>query len=153
MFTGAVQASPLQTDEATSNPLLEATEIVRPIDDGIYVYGSAPEADQVGAGYLVFEAQGSSVIGAIYMPQSSFDCFQGTVSGNELALQITNSYTQEVYDYDIALVSTEEPIASTEAVEFPLQLEGFFDLGTADESNRELLAICQADLLSPEMEL
>lgn len=135
----------------------KAIDATQGIEDGVYFYGSAPEPDEIGAAYLVFESQENSIVGAIYMPQSSFDCFQAEMGRNALALQITNSYTQEVYDYAIALVSTDTPIASTdlatEVVDGSLQLEGFFDLGIARDSETTLLETCQTTILAPEMEL
>ncbi len=123
---------------ATSAPLM---------GDGVYFYGQAPTPEQLGAGYMVFESQGDRVIGAIYMPLSSFDCFQGRLSGGNLALQITNSYSQETYSYDVA-IATSPAIASEDGVAIPLSLEGFHNLGAAGESELGLLQTCKG-VLSP----
>jgi hypothetical protein len=147
-----VQAHPVQGAEVTPEP--ESTEVanqIRPIEDGVYFYGSAPQPDEIGHAYMVFEAQNSNLLGAIFMPQSSFDCFSGHIRGNELALQITNSYSQEIYGYAIALVAPEDPIASVGTPEVPLQLDGFTDLGTAREADLALLETCRAALTSPNM--
>ena len=132
----------------TPTPDADAVPLV---GDGIYFYGQAPEPGTLGAGYLVFEAQGERVVGAIYMPFSSFDCFQGQQTGDTLALQITNSYTQETYDYAVALESV-DAIASGEGSVAPLSLVGFHNLGTAGEAELELLQTCQG-ILTPEAEL
>ena len=132
----------------TSTPDVDATPLV---GDGVYFYGQAPEPRTLGAGYLVFEAQGERVVGAIYMPFSSFDCFQGQQTGDTLALQITNSYTQETYDYAVALGPV-DAIASGEGSAAPLSLVGFHNLGTAGEAELELLQTCQG-VLAPEAEL
>lgn len=137
----SVQAEPL-TAEAEAAPL---------IGDGVYFYGQAPEPDTLGSGYLVFEAQGERVVGAIYMPFSSFDCFQGQLTGNDLALQITNSYTQETYNYAIALEPV-DAIANGNGGVAPLSLAGFHNLGAAGESELELLQTCKG-VLAPEAEV
>jgi hypothetical protein len=135
------------------NPLstAEAPLAVRPIADGLYYFGSADHPDEIGHAYMVFEAENSQLTGAIFMPQSSFDCFRGQVVNNELALQITNSYTQEVYDYPIALTTAGDPIATVGTPQLPLQLSGFYDLGTLRETESELLAICQSSFADVEI--
>jgi hypothetical protein len=121
------------------------------VGDGVYFYGQAPEPGTLGASYLVFESQGERVVGAIYMPFSSFDCFQGQQTGNTLALQITNSYTQETYDYAFALEPA-DAIADGTGSTVPLSLVGFHNLGTAGEAELELLQTCQG-IFAPETEL
>lgn len=117
------------------------------LGDGVYFYGQAPTPDQLGVGYMVFEAQGERVIGAIYMPFSSFDCFQGRVAGGNFALQITNSYTQETYGYDIALGET-VPVASQSGGIASFGLEGFHNLGAPGTAELQLLQTCQGALTS-----
>ena len=107
LFTAEVQATPLQG--RTSNTVetsVSQNQSPRPrnplLSEGIYFYGEAPIPDELGHSYMVFEAQGERIVGAIYMPLSSFDCFQGELTAAALNLEITNSYTQEVYAYAIA---------------------------------------------------
>jgi hypothetical protein len=114
------------------------------VEDGIYLYGSAPEPNTLGAAYMVFASQDSHLVGALFMPQSSFDCFQGYRNGNELALQITNSYTQEVYGYAIALVADDTQFANAGDPDFELALDGFYRLDAPGESEMTLLSTCQA---------
>ncbi|WP_204137374.1 hypothetical protein [Halomicronema sp. CCY15110] len=123
------------------------------IADGLYLYGSAPELEALGAAYMVFSAQDAHLVGAMFMPQSSFDCFQGSRDGNELALQITNSYTQEVYGYAIALVTDDVQIAAAGSSDLVLALDGFYELGTPGESEMAILSTCQAHYSSVGTEL
>jgi len=143
--SGLVLCTAATTSQASN---LDVSDINLPqsdvIADGVYLYGSAPEPDTLGAAYMVFEAQDAHLVGAMFMPQSSFDCFQGYRDGNELALQITNSYTQEVYGYAIALVTDDLQVASANNPDFVLALEGFYDLGTPADSDMAILSICQA---------
>lgn len=114
--------------------------------DGLYLFGQAPVANQIGAGYMVFEAEQQHVVGALYMPDSSFDCFRGELRGTELAMTITNSYTQETYPYSVAL-QTNDAIASTSADSAsPLSLEGFYQLASPSDNDLRILEICKSGL-------
>lgn len=115
--------------------------------DGVYLYGQTPEPEQLGAGYMVFEAVDQQLVGALYMPNSSFDCFQGRLEGSELAMTITNSYTQESYPYAVAL-ATNDAIAAAGEAPAPLSLEGFHRLAELSENDLRILAVCKANLQS-----
>jgi hypothetical protein len=153
LLSAAAYGNPVHIASEVVEPASEAMNLVRPIADGLYFYGSAAQPDEIGHAYMVFAAQNSEIMGAIFMPQSSFDCFRGQISGDELALQITNSYTQETYDYPIALATVSDPVASVGTAEVPLQLEGFYDLGEPREADTEILAVCQGHLAPAETEL
>lgn len=112
--------------------------------DGIYLYGQVPERDHLGAAYLVFEVVAERVIGAFYMPQSSFDCFHGAFENNQLALQIRDSYEQTVYPFSIAMqdVAIANPLSGgTPAV----ALEGFHEIEAIDSNDQRILETCKAD--------
>ena len=151
LLSTSTQAKPLLLEKG--EPFFTVSERVASevaqsliVEEGIYFYGQAPRPDEIGAAYMVFEAQGAQVVGAMFMPHSSFDCFQGRVDGSELALNITNSYTQETYDYAIAITPIDEPIATIGNAPVPIELDGFFDLGAARDAELSILATCQADL-------
>lgn len=132
----------------TQPDILQAAAIAQSITpifpaQGTYLFGQVPEADQIGAGYMVFEVTGETIIGALYVPHSSFDCFQGQIQGNELAMMITQSYTQEVYPYAIAL-TTDDAIASTGETLSPLSLEGFHQIATVSDNDIRMLETCKA---------
>jgi hypothetical protein len=115
---------------------------------GQYLFGQASEPDQLGHGYIVLESNGQDIYGALYFPGSSFDCFQGRVENNALAMTITDSYSQEVYPYAIALVPTSA--IATELVghtTVPLNLDGFHALNTLTENDLRMLNTCKADLM------
>jgi hypothetical protein len=122
-------------------PLLAQRPSVFP-EDGVYLYGQQPIPNQLATAYLVFEAQAGQVVGAFYMPHSSFDCVQGQIQENELALTITDSYSQEAYAYALDL-SHNSTVASTEnATE--LNIAGFFPLAAVSDNDQQILATCQA---------
>lgn len=62
-----------------------------PTKDGVYLYGQSPQPNQLGQGYVLFQKQQGKVMGALYMPQSEFSCFQGTLDkSGELAMTVTS---------------------------------------------------------------
>lgn len=64
--------------------------------DGTYLYGEAPQPDQIGKGYVLFNHQQGKVIGALYYPQSEFDCFIGSLENNTLDVESIGAYDSEV---------------------------------------------------------
>ncbi|WP_080807659.1 hypothetical protein [Halomicronema hongdechloris] len=144
------QATPPAADVAqpsVASVHMASTETTTPQfpADGVYLYGQSPTPEELGVGYMVMEAVDQQVIGAFYMPHSSFDCFQGRVDGNELALTITNSYTQETYPYAISLVSNDAIASTGEGLE-PLSLEGLYRLAQPSDNDMRILATCKAAL-------
>jgi hypothetical protein len=144
----SAQASPLSFSAIAPAIPIAQVQVSPTLADGMYFMGSVPHVDALGEAYMVFEADGPSVVGAFFMPQSSFDCFQGTIENSELALSITNSYTQEAYTYEVALVSTGDAIASSSNPEVSFQLDGFFDLGAPRPAEQAILATCRANYIS-----
>ncbi len=120
------------------------------VGDGVYFYGEAPTPEQLGSTYLVFEAQGDRVVGAIFMPFSSFDCFQGAIAGGQLAMDITNSYDQVTHPYAIGLAPG-DPVANAHGQPAPLALQGFYNLGRPREADLALLRTCQGDIPVPAL--
>ena len=78
--TGIAVAEPTIADQ--TNIAVSVNPV--PLADGTYLYGDAPQANQVGQGYVVFIKQGQTVTGAFHYPQSEFSCFTGTVSNQSL---------------------------------------------------------------------
>lgn len=135
-------ALPLLSDES-----LSAQSPFSFLEPGIYLYGQSAEANQIDTSYMIFEVEDERVVGAFYMPSSSFDCFQGSIQSNELALSIHDSYAQESYPYSIALVSNTSAIASQNAViDSTLGIDGFHPIEAVSENDRRMLAVCRADL-------
>lgn len=114
--------------------------------NGVYLYGESPEPDQVGSAYLVFEVSDTDrVVGAFYMPYSSFDCFQGEFQGNHLNLTVINAYTQTPHPYSIA-VQTDTYIASNgNPITAEVGLEGYHNIPAMSENDQHMLETCKAD--------
>jgi hypothetical protein len=116
------------------------------LPDGVYVYGQSPQPNQIGKGYFVFETKQGKVMGALYMPSSSFDCAAGSFQADKLALQVIDSYDRSTNSFDIALERTATVAASTNPPLRELGLEGFYKLDSVSESDRRMLNICKTDL-------
>ncbi|WP_208677958.1 hypothetical protein [Synechococcus elongatus] len=108
--------------------------------DGAYLYGEANTRDEIGKTYLVFAAAGNRLEGAIYMPYSSFDCFQGTIHDRQLVLTIADSFDGQEYRFTI-------PIAATDPKQ-PPQLAGFYELKTLSDNDQRILQQCRQALRS-----
>jgi hypothetical protein len=116
----------------------------RAVLNGTYVYGQTPEAEQLGATYLVFEVdRQQQVVGAFYMPQSSFDCFQGELQADQLAVTVTDSYDRTTHPYAVAL-DNRATVADRAGTAAPLTLAGFHEIGTVGATDQHVLATCKA---------
>jgi hypothetical protein len=151
-FWATVQPTTAQEIQNPDRSAISATSSVQPDSnqgignwqDGIYLYGQSPEAEQIGQAYMVFEVQDQQVMGAFYMPFSSFDCFSGVIEADRFALNIVNSYTDEAYDYTVAVVGS-DPIASANGAAESFSLEGFSRIATVSDNDRRILNTCKAD--------
>jgi hypothetical protein len=127
----------------TSSLISDADQ--HPMPDGVYLFGQSPEPQQLGSAYLVFEVNQNQVVGAFYMPQSSFDCFQGEFQNERLALNIVNSYEQTVYPYSLALdTDSAVALAAGEAIA-PVGLEGYHRIDAISDNDQRILGVCQSD--------
>lgn len=137
--TSIQKPSKIAIEDSTANPNLF-------LEDGIYLYGQSPQPDRLGQAYMVFEVTAGKLVGGFYMPRSSFDCFSGTVEGNQLALGVVDSYSQEVHDYSVAYSNMSTVTASQPgSAEQNIVLEGFHPIETLSETDRHILNTCKAD--------
>ncbi len=74
-----------------------------PLRDGIHLFGLARTPEQVQTEYLVFKMHRKQVVGAFFMPSSSFDCFSGKLEASQLKLTVVESYEQQSYDHTVNL--------------------------------------------------
>lgn len=116
------------------------------LPDGVYLYGQSAQPDQVGQGYFVFEAKQGSVVGALYMPRSSFDCTAGKFQGDQLALTVVNSYDRTTNPFEIALEQTSNVAAEGNPAFQNVGLQGFQRLSKVSENDSRILNVCKADL-------
>ncbi|MEM8804582.1 MAG: hypothetical protein AAGF01_00855 [Cyanobacteria bacterium P01_G01_bin.38] len=111
-------------------------------NDGIYLYGQQPLPDQLATAYLVFEARAGIILGAFYMPQSSFDCVQGQFQDTELALTITDSYSQDSFEYALG-IQRDTQVASAEGA-VSMAIEGYHRIQQVSENDLRILDTCKA---------
>ncbi|WP_421659036.1 hypothetical protein [Leptothermofonsia sp. ETS-13] len=115
------------------------------LPDGVYLYGQSPKPEQIGKGYFVFEVNHGKVVGALYMPRSSFDCAAGSFQGNQLALTVVNSYDRSTNPFDIAL-ERGSTVAATGGGSEKVSLQGFHQISSISQNDYRILNTCKADL-------
>lgn len=112
------------------------------LPNGVYLYGQAAQPEQIGRAYFVFEVRQGKLIGALYMPRSSFDCTYGSFQPGKLALTVVDSYEKNESPYAIALERTNvagNPSASQ------LNLEGFQKMNQVSANDRRILNMCKTN--------
>ncbi|MGB3572703.1 MAG: hypothetical protein WA783_21680 [Phormidesmis sp.] len=128
-----------QVDETTE--LSSDTRSV--LADGNYLFGQSANPNVAGSTYAVISVEDNQAVGAFYQPNSSFDCFEGKVLPDRLAVDIVNSYEQTVYPYEVALEVNQDLVAGNAADAYTL--EGFHQLEGLGAQDLEILAVCKAD--------
>jgi hypothetical protein len=115
------------------------------LPNGIYLYGQSAQPDKTGQAYFVFEVNQGQVLGAFYMPRSSFDCAYGSFQSDQLALKVVDSYDHSTNSYDIALEKVPSVVATkgNPAIS-TIGLQGFQPLGQVSARDRQILNTCKA---------
>ncbi|HHP7245958.1 MAG TPA: hypothetical protein ACFE0H_14860 [Elainellaceae cyanobacterium] len=113
--------------------------------NGVYLYGQSPQPDEIGAAYMVFEVNGDRVVGAFYMPYSSFDCFYGELQANQLALNITDSYERDTYPYSVAITTPSAVATADSPAIAPAELEGYHQIDAVSDNDHRILDTCRAN--------
>jgi hypothetical protein len=130
---------------AAASPVGQSTLIkaAAGLPNGVYLYGQTPKADQLNQAYFVFEVRQSKVLGALYMPQSSFDCAYGGFQRDQLALSVIDSYEKTIAPYAIALDRTAKVAATKDLPLDAVALEGFQKLATVSANDLKILNTCK----------
>ncbi|MEH2258263.1 hypothetical protein [Nostoc sp.] len=119
-----------------------------PVKDGIYLYGQSPKPNQLGQGYIIFQKHQDKVTGALYMPQSELNCFQGTINpSGELAMTV-NSSSNEASSEKSNQVATSNRLPKVAEDEsnsyaYSLALQDFYRLNSIAASDRRTLQMCK----------
>jgi hypothetical protein len=112
--------------------------------DGIYLYGQSPVANQFGQGYIIFQKQQGKVMGALYVPNSEFSCFQGTVDqSGELALSVTSS-PGEGAPIQVSTTSRIPRVIDGEAMTYAytVELQNYHRLNSPSANDQQILQMC-----------
>ncbi|MCU0548753.1 MAG: hypothetical protein MUC48_05340 [Leptolyngbya sp. Prado105] len=132
-----VQAVP-HTLEKTA--LAQATTL----PDGVYLYGQSAQPDQLGQAYFVFESRQGKLVGALYMPNSSFDCTYGSVEPEKLSLMVIDTYDRSENPYIIATEQPDSTIASRlNPTAAPVSLEGYHRIEKVSTNDQRILNVCK----------
>lgn len=115
------------------------------LPDGVYLYGQSAKPDEIGQGYFVFESKQGQVVGALYYPQSSFDCAAGSFKNEQLALSVTNSYDGVANPFEIAL-DRSSTVASSGEPALNIGLQGFHKLDKVTDNDLRMLNVCKTDM-------
>lgn len=151
-----VNLSGYNSHQAVASQLIpEKVASVKHLADGIYLYGQSSQPEQLGQEYMVFEVQGNRVIGAFYMPQSEFNCFQGNLESQQLNITLANSETDVAEStpgegqqfQPIAAVNTSPNGNQFDAVTFPVavKLENYHRINSVSTNDQQILGMCKVN--------
>ncbi|HAA32294.1 MAG TPA: hypothetical protein DCE56_37075 [Cyanobacteria bacterium UBA8553] len=136
-------------------PVAQLPTLNRSIPDGTYLYGQSSEPQQLGKEYLVFEARQGKVVGAMYMPNSEYSCFRGTLASNQLSLKVASSYNQTALAHTMAAQPARVAAAGGEvnlqntydSISYPhtIRLEDYKPLSKVSENDRQILNSCRSN--------
>lgn len=125
-----------------ANPDITATK-PSALRDGVYLYGQSTEPEQIGQAYFVFEVHQGKVLGALYMPRSSFDCAYGSFQADQLALTVVDSYDRTENPYAIALERGASVATRGNPAVTQINLEGFQPLAKLSDNDQRILNVCK----------
>ena len=110
--------------------------------NGVYLYGESDRPEVIGKEYIIFERIGNKTIGAFYLPQSEFNCFQGRFQGSRLAVTLIDALDRQQYKFSLNL----NPRGLT-ASKQPLMGEPTYQpLGQISKNDRRILSVCKLQL-------
>ena len=141
-LASSAQATPQIRPVAQAKPASTAVNSSLPAN-GVYLYGQSSQPDQVGKAYFVFEVRQGNVVGALFMPRSSFDCAYGTFQPDRVALTVVDSYDKSENPYAIALEKTTSVATRGNPALKQISLEGFEPLTTLSENDWRILNVCK----------
>jgi hypothetical protein len=101
--------------------------------NGVYLYGEAAEADQIGKGYVVFSQRNGRVIGAFYHPSSEFSCFSGAIADNQLRI-------------------TPSEVGSEDASQQDMSLASLYQIKTLTDVSQNALQVCEQEIAQSEVQ-
>lgn len=126
-----------------------------PTKDGTYLYGQSPQPNQMGQEYMVFEASKGKVIGAFYLPQSEFGCFQGSLIAGKLSLLMADDSSSEPYSDPVAGQNSPQVAAASDRLGIgeeyqqmtsphAVALQNYYQLSSMSDNDRRILATCKS---------
>ena len=128
-----------------------------PKKDGIYLYGQSQQPNQIGKEYMVFEVRQGKVMGAFYLPQSEFNCFQGSLAAGKLDLTIAGDAGSTPYSDSIADAQHAPQVATASdssqigaqyeqvSSQYSVALQNYYQLSNVNENDKQILAACKSN--------
>ena len=126
-----------------------------PQKDGIYLYGQSPKPQQIGQEYMVFEVREGKVIGAFYLPQSEFSCFNGTLQSGNLALMVAYGPDSNPYEDSIAVQDSQQVATASgtplpnvyneTAYPYSVALQNYHQLASISGNDQQILRTCKSN--------
>ncbi len=127
------------------------------IPDGTYLYGQSSQPQQIGKEYLVFQAHQGKVVGAMYLPNSEYSCFHGTLDSMQMNMTVVNSYDQTAFSHTIARAHPAQLAAAGgqinlentyDSLSYPytVALEGYQPLNQVSAQDEKILNTCVSEL-------
>jgi hypothetical protein len=123
------------------NIIAQTTNLPTSLRDGIYLYGSSPQPEEIGEEYLVFQVRSNKAIGAIYSPRSEFSCFSAAFDSQQMNLAIIDPYAETSYPYAIALAKVGN-VASVNQISHSLTLQGYKLIPQISDNDQRILNAC-----------
>lgn len=142
-LSAPVQAAPRPLDQTRNKVALAQAPSTLP--NGVYLYGQSAKPDQVGQAYFVFEVRQGKVVGALYMPMSSFDCAYGAFDPEKVSLTVVDSYDRTENPYAIAVDRSGSVANQTNPAMAPVGLEGFQRLDSVSRNDQRILDVCKTN--------
>ncbi|MGQ4648209.1 hypothetical protein [Lyngbya aestuarii] len=157
-FTSSSWATttPQQQEAKANSTKVTKSAADNTIPDGTYLYGESSQANVLGNEYMVFESRQGKVIGALYLPQSEYSCFYGTLDADKMSLTVVNPYDQTALAHVIER-QQRSPIAAASSqltlddryssLNYPhaVGLEGYQPIGELSEQDQQMLKECQGN--------
>lgn len=127
--------------------------------DGTYLYGQSSQPGQTGKEYLVFKAQQGKVVGAMYMPNSEFTCFYGSLNSKQMNLTVANPYNQTAFSHAVSREQTSKIAAAGGQIDlenaydsltypYSVGLEGYQPLAQVSDKDQQMLNTCLSNYQS-----
>jgi hypothetical protein len=113
-------------------------EVPTQLADGTYLYGESDQPNQAEVTYFVQ--------GALYSPNSSFDCAYGEFANDQLSLKVLNTYEKTETPLQVALDRTSLVASSNNTPMLQVGLQGLKSVGSLSDLDRSILATCKVAL-------
>jgi DNA polymerase III gamma/tau subunit len=145
-----------QAQETSKATIAQVPATDAQIPDGTYLYGQSSQPQQNGKEYMVFEARQGKVVGALYLPNSEYSCFYGTLDSRKMNLTVVNPYNQTAFSHTIARSQPAQIAAAGgqinlentyDSLSYPyaVGLEGYQPIGDVSANDKQLLSTCLSE--------